>query len=658
MIVESARGTPARATRRWTAALTRAISPPLSTHNGEAVPLQPTSTAACFPKASARCRLRWPYLLPVLLPLACGSSLADPSPEGSGLVETPNNRQDPMVPALTASDMGRSPPASAGAPNGADDPNNADAPNNADGEPTAVSSPAPIRDPGWKGIHRLNSTEYNATVKDVLGVTLQPANARWRGGELAGFDNVASVLGMDPLQYERYLDAARDLAAEVFASEKLRSRFVNCEPSAPECARSSLTQSGLRLFRRPLGEDEVARYYQVYEKSLALGDPPLDALQLAFRAQLSSAEFLYRTETDELPQSTEPHPLNAFELASRLSYFLWSSAPDEALLHAAQDSSLLQPETLRATVNRMLEDPKSERFVTNFAGQWLEARRVPTHAVAAEVHSWDPHLSLAASQEIYSYFSEFLRTERSWFEFLHADVNYVNSWLARHYGMPRPTNEVDRVEFTEDDRAGFFGLAGFLAVTSFDRRTSPSLRGYWVTQNLLCAAPPAPPPDITELPGDTEMLPALDVREALERHSQSPECASCHQLFDPYGLALEEFDAVGRRRDFYTDDTPVDTHVTLPVTPEHPAGLEVSGHAELAQAITSDPRFGRCVAEKLLTYALGRPVIASDEPYLQEALESWQTAGAVPQLKELIQALVATEAFRFRRGKPAQDIEP
>lgn len=289
-------------------------------------------------------------------------------------------------------------------------------------------------------------------------------------------------------------------------------------------------------FRRPLREDEIAGYYRVYEKSLALGDSALGALELAFRAQLSSAEFLYRIELDASPESTEAHPLGAFDLASRVSYFLWSSAPDEALLGAALDSSLLQPDTLSATVDRLLEDPKFERFVSNFAGQWLEARRVPTHAVALEVHTWDPHLSLAAGQEVYAYFSEFLRTERSWFEFLHADVNYVNSWLARHYGMPRPNDDVARVEFTEDDRAGFFGLAGFLAVTSFDRRTSPSLRGHWIAENPLCEAPPPPPADVTELVGEAEMAPGLDVRQALQKHSQSPECAGVTNCSIPTDL--------------------------------------------------------------------------------------------------------------------------
>lgn len=222
-----------------------------------------------------------------------------------------------------------------------------------------------VLDPGRKDMHRLNTVEYNATVGDVLGTTLQPATANWRGGELAGFDNVASVLGMDVAQYDRYFKASQTLATEVFASDALRARFVSCELDAPGCARTSIERGGLRLFRRPLDPEELATFERVYTDAIALGDPPLAALELVFHALLSSAEFLYRIELDPEPQSIAPHPLNAFELASRLSYFLWSSAPDDDLLRMAADGSLLEPATLSAAVDGMLGDPRSERFVSN-----------------------------------------------------------------------------------------------------------------------------------------------------------------------------------------------------------------------------------------------------------------------------------------------------
>jgi hypothetical protein len=228
-------------------------------------------------------------------------------------------------------------------------------------------------------MHRLNAAEYNATVADVLETTLQPANDNWRGGELAGFDNIASVLGVDEGQYERYFEAAGALATEVMASDGLRARFVRCDLTDSACVGSSISAAGLRILRRPVDPDELQTYRRVYDSAREVGDDENAAFTLVLQTLLSSAEFLYRIELDPDPSSTEPHPVGPFELASRLSYFLWSSAPDDALLQAAAQGSLAEPDLLSTTVDRMLADQKSERFVTNFAGQWLGAREVLSH---------------------------------------------------------------------------------------------------------------------------------------------------------------------------------------------------------------------------------------------------------------------------------------
>jgi hypothetical protein len=360
-----------------------------------------------------------------------------------------------------------------------------------------------VVDPGRKDIHRLNSAEYNATVHDLLGTTLQPATHGWRGGELAGFDNIASVLGVDESQYGRYLGAARDLVTEVLASDGLRGRFVACTLADPACVRASIQSAGLRLFRRPLEPEEVTIYQRVYDTGRGLGDDEPAAFGLALQALLASAEFLYRIEIDPQRDSIAAHPLGPFELASRLSYFIWSSAPDDALLATAADGSLTQPGTLAASVDRMLDDPRSERLVTNFAGQWLGAREVLSHPVAPNYVRWSRSVAQAASAEILLYFSDFLRSGRSWLDFPSADVNLVDSALAHFYGMPDSTaTEVGvpvRVEYRDDQRAGYFGLAGFLAVSSFDRRTSPSRRGRWIASTLLCSDPPPPPANVPEL---------------------------------------------------------------------------------------------------------------------------------------------------------------
>jgi Protein of unknown function (DUF1592)/Protein of unknown function (DUF1588)/Protein of unknown function (DUF1587)/Protein of unknown function (DUF1595)/Protein of unknown function (DUF1585) len=509
-------------------------------------------------------------------------------------------------------------------------------------------------------MHRLNSTEYDATVQDVLGTTLQPANDSWRGGELGGFDNIASVLGVDESQYDRYLGAAQALARELLASEDLRSSFVACDLGDASCVRSTIAAAGLRLFRRPLEPEELDTYQRVYDTARGpdVGDDESAALTLTLQALLSSAEFLYRIELDPQPESAAAHPLNPYELASRLSYFLWSSAPDDALLRAAADGSLAQPATLSAAVDRMLDDPKSERFITNFAGQWLGARQLPSHPTSPKFYQWSGDMGLSAGQEMLLYFGDFLRSGRSWFEFPTADFNYVDGELAYFYGMPTmPGDPVGsgppkRVEYHDDKRAGFFGLAGFLALSSLDRRTSPSRRGHWIAGNLLCADLPMPPANVPmlEASGDGVDPSTLSVRQVLERHRADPGCKACHGLFDPYGLALEEYDAIGLYRSIYDDGTPIDPSTTLPPSETHPDGLSFSGLEGLSRAVSSDPNFGACLAKKLFTYGLGKLVVASDEPQLQRAQQEWLTAGQTPSIRRLIQALISTDAFRSRRG--------
>lgn len=514
-------------------------------------------------------------------------------------------------------------------------------------------SPAAAADPGSKVMHRLSSSEYNATVQDVLGTKLEPATAHWRGGELGGFDNIASVLSVDEAQYDRYFGAARALASELMATESQRARFTPCLLSTPDCVRSSIELAGLRIFRRPLEPSELTIYERVYQTARGLGDDEIDAFTLSLSALLSSAEFLYRIELDPEPDASEPHPLNAFELASRLSYFLWGSAPDDALLQVAAAGELSTPAQLQAVVDRLLNDAKSERFIESFAGQWLGARKVLSHPTLPRLYDWTPGVARAAGQEIRLYFADFLRSDRSWFEFPLSDFNYADRVLAKFYAIPVKLPDfgpLERLEFHEDQRAGFFGLAGFLAISSYDRRTSPSKRGDWIARSLLCADLPKPPPDVPQLDNEAEDTSTLNVRQRLEQHRADPGCAPCHALFDPYGLALEEFGPIGLYRTSYEDGTPVDATATLPSSAAHPEGLPVEGLSDLARAVAEDPRFGRCLATTLLNYGLGRVITPNDEPHLQAALDGWLAAGQTPSIRRLIHALVATDAFRLRRG--------
>lgn len=516
-------------------------------------------------------------------------------------------------------------------------------------------------DPGHVAMHRLNSAEYNATVADILGTTYAPADSNWRGGELGGFDNMAAVLGVDGDQYQRYFDAASKLVDEAFASDALRNKIVVCATTDDACIKQILDQTGTRIFRRPLTADEQATYKKVYNASKAQGDDHNTSVKTMVQALLSSAEFLYRIEFDNNPDSaTDKHALTAFELASRLSYFLWSSAPDDQLLAHAADDSLVKDDVLGSAVDYMLQSPKSNRFVSNFAGQWLGARRVVPHPAAPDIYpDWNPELADAAAQEMYMYFDSFLRSDRSWLEFMKADLNFVNPVLAKAYGMPTPANAngnaLVKVENVKDGRQGFAGLIGFLAMSSPDRRSAPTLRGKWLLLNLMCTVPPDPPANVPvlEKKGDTSML---NVRQVLEEHRANPACAACHSLFDPFGLALEQYDGIGKFRTMYTNGSSIDPATELPPSAAYPMGLKfagiegANGLPGVAEAVTQNPKFATCVSQKLLTYGLGRLMTDTDQPYLDLVNKEWLKEGATPSLSRLVHGLVSTETFRYRRG--------
>ncbi len=498
-------------------------------------------------------------------------------------------------------------------------------------------------DPGTKGAHRLNAAEYNATVADVLGTTLQPADASWLGGQIGVFDNMADVLHVDEDQFKRYMRAAGQIADDVFASNELKSKLLICSGEDGACVKDIIAKMGLRIFRRPLEDDELGTFNKLYGAARTLGEDRDGGIRQVLRALLSSADFLYRLETDPDPASTEKHQLNAYELASRLSYFLWSSAPDEELLAAAADGSLLKEETLIETIDRMLDDPrKSSRLAHNFAGQWLGARELPRHAVDKAVFpDWSPQLAASLSEEVYQYFSEFLASDRSWLDFLKADINFVDANVAKLYGRQGGAlDSMKRMEITDDNRFGFAGLGGFLAITSQAKRTSPTKRGHWIMTHLLCTVIPPPPPDAAN-PESNGFDPTKNVRLTLSEHRENPSCAGCHAAFDPYGLSLEHFDAIGKYRTNYVDGTPVDASADL-------EDVSFSGLEGLADTVTADPQFSRCLPEFLLNYGLGRPITETDKPYLDAVHDEWMQE--TPSIRRLLHTLVLSEPFRYRRG--------
>lgn len=522
---------------------------------------------------------------------------------------------------------------------------------------TGGSTVTPVEggvDPGTKVMHRLNDAEYNATVQDLFDdPTLAPARG-WLPGEVYGFDNIAESLHVNDAQFEKYFNAATDIVEGAFARPDQVARYVTCADSTPACAEQIVNGVGLRVWRRPLLPAEVTTMVGIYNDAIALGVDHTAAVKEVLKAFLTSPQFLYRIELDANPASTEQHDVSQYDLASRMSYFLWSSTPDDELLQAASASALTDPTSLSATVERMLQSPKSNRLVQNFAGQWLDVRSVPGHRAFPEnFPDWSPDLGASMATEAYSFFSEFLHSDLPWTQFLSADFNYVDSRLAAHYDMPDPGPGVVRVVDTNDARMGFLGLGAFLTGSSYPQRTSPTSRARRILSDLLCTPPPDPPPavaaEVAQLLADEEANTgeaadaSQDIKAFLEQHRADPGCAACHSLFDPYGMALENFDGIGKYRTAYPSGTPIDGVATLT------SGAVLNGLPGVVEQISADPRLTSCVTDKLFIYALGRGIAPTDQPYLNAIKTNWTTLGS-PTLKRLAQELVQSAPFRTRHG--------
>jgi Protein of unknown function (DUF1592)/Protein of unknown function (DUF1588)/Protein of unknown function (DUF1595)/Protein of unknown function (DUF1585)/Protein of unknown function (DUF1587) len=497
------------------------------------------------------------------------------------------------------------------------------------GDESASLAPAP-------SLRRLTASEFAFTVGDVLGTAQKPDLSTF-DTEVDGFDNNVAANGVsDPLYY-RYLQTAESLADEVFASDVLRPTIVTCaEADDPSCVRQVISETGLRLFRRPVLEDELVGYQHAYTRARARNLSHEGALKEVLIALLASAQFLYRVEF--VPTERGTQPICPYDLATRLSYLLWSSAPDQALLDAAQQSALASDAQLAATVERLLGDPKSQRFVQSFAGQWLGLHRLTqTSFDPKAIPDWSPDMANAAAYELQAFFSELLGPGQDWLGFLKSPVHFVNIPLATLYNVSVRDGTV-RLELSGVDRRGFLGLVGFLAQTSSLSRSSPSARGEFILRELLCGSLPAPPGDMPTFNDNEDAI-----RDYL--NGLSPECASCHVQFDGFGLALESYDAIGRYRTTYADFNTVDANATLPVSVST-AGASVSGVTPISEALANTPAFTSCTVQKLYTYGFGRAFGDSERGNVQALAQQWRS-GALT-MRDLILELVQSRAFRAR----------
>jgi len=430
-----------------------------------------------------------------------------------------------------------------------------------------------------------------------------------------------------------------------------RRRLLVCRPAAAAdeepCAGKILATLARRAYRRPVIGEDLETPLALYREGAGKGGFEA-GLELAVRSILVSPKFLFRFEGQ--PETVAPNTayrITDLELASRLSFFLWSSVPDDELLDVAAKSTLHQRAVLEQQVKRMLADPRSEALVGNFAGQWLHIRNVSGFRPSPEVlFHFDDNLRQAFEAETALFFESILRENRSVLDLLDADYTFLNERLAKHYGIPGVYGErFRRVSLPPDSvRRGLLGQGSILTGTSRPNRTSPVIRGKWILENIFGAPPPAPPLNVPELKEERDPRKVLPMREQMAQHRANPVCASCHAQMDQLGFALENFDAIGEWRDTYSSGSPIDAAAELP------DGTKINGPTELRRVLLQhSDEFLTTITEKLLTYALGRGLEAADTPAVRQAKR--EAARADYRFASLIQGIVKSTPFQMRMAQ-------
>jgi mono/diheme cytochrome c family protein len=420
-----------------------------------------------------------------------------------------------------------------------------------------------------------------------------------------------------------------------------RKKVLVCDPkTGPACTEKIICTLARRAYRRPVTKAEVASLMKFTGLARSEGLNTEQGIQLAIQAMLVSPHFLFRVERDP---SNAAHRISDAELASRLSYFLWSSMPDDELLALAESGKLRTPAVLDAQVKRMIADDKSVALSDNFAGQWLEIRNLDSvKPDPQKFPDWGPELRDAMKAETRMFFETMIREDRPLSDFLDAKFTFLNEKLARHYGIPGVTGpDFRRVELATDQRGGILSHASVLTVSSYPTRTSPVIRGKYILQNILGAPPPAPPPDVPSL--DEEAVGnAGSLRQQLEKHRANTICASCHSRMDVLGFGLENYDAIGKWR-IMDGKFPVDVSGTMPNGKSFltPAQMRTVLGGELED-------FARCITEKMLTYSLGRGLERFDRKTLDDITRKVAASGF--RTRMLVYEIVRSVPFQQRRG--------
>ncbi|MBN9660579.1 MAG: DUF1592 domain-containing protein [Acidobacteria bacterium] len=514
---------------------------------------------------------------------------------------------------------------------------------------SAVCSSNPV--PAPVPIRRLNRDEYAATIRDLLNVHVNAAHALpvdGAGGE--GFDNAAETLTISPIHAEKYLDAAKEALQYAASEPKSRELFLIAQPGpgkTPDQAAEEVLASFVpRAFRRPVRPAELAPYLALFRMAAKRGEPYEDALLFALQGVLVSPRFLFHVEAAN--NTAQLRPLDSYDLASRLSYFLWGSMPDKVLTDLASAGTLNDPAVLHAQIPRMLKDVKATEFAQRFVEQWLGTRELgrdiqPDAKLFPQYY--EAELQSAIRYEPILFFQELLANNLSLLNLIDSKFTILTNKLQRHYGLPKTDigQQPKRVELPENShRGGVLSMAAVLAVSSYPQRTSPVLRGKWALDALLGTPPPPPPPNVPVLAENHAGEPARTLRQRLTEHRRDPVCASCHSRIDPIGFGLENYDVLGRWR---TEDAgqPIDSHGELP------GGIQFEGPEQLkAVLLSKKDLFFHNLTAKMLGYALGRGLTPGDQCVVDGIVE--KLAQNDYSAHTLVEEIVLSAPFRMQPG--------
>ncbi len=506
-------------------------------------------------------------------------------------------------------------------------------------------------------VRRLNRFEYNNTIRDLLGIDFQPADDFPSDDVGEGFDNIADVLSLSPLLMEKYLISAENIASTAISNaaqdspalpEPLR-QLITARPmegrSANDALRENIRRFIPKAFRRPVDGDELRVFVAIGEQALRRNESFEFAMQLSLTGILVSPQFLFRPEPEQQRvNSQNMHELTDFQLATRLSYFLWGSTPDDDLFERAARGDLHTDAVIDEQVGRMLHDWKSSSLTEGFAVQWLNLRILDECRPDPAYTQFDASIKEDLKHETKAFFEYVLRQDRSILDFLDGPYTFVNERLANFYGWTGVDgNEFQLVDLSNQPRAGLLTQGSILTLTSSPTRTSPVKRGKWILEVILDQPPPPAPPNVPELVQENSGPSTLSLRQQMEIHRANPSCATCHQTMDALGFGMECFDAIGQWRNS-------DHGVPLDTTGALPGGRTFRGPKELIARLRERPSdFAKSLTSKMLTYALGRRLKASDRCTVESIVNSLKSNKF--KFSVLIREIVKSQPFRLRHDE-------